>query len=191
MGPDGLASTPMNHRFFAVAAPLLSLLVACAADSASAPGEAQQSASSEAELTADGRGLMALDHANYALNAPNVARELAESGVRSIPNVLVATSSTSPYTFAATLQLSAWSGLSTTRFDASTSTSLYVRVEGPPGSRAGAVARRIFDGMTAVPTVAENGAAVRRSSKRSVTCARYSDGRNQCFLGPFDHVDPR
>ena len=39
--------------------------------------------------------------------------------------------------------------------------------------------------------VAENGAMVRRSSKGSVTCASYTDGHHQCFLGPFGHVSSR
>lgn len=137
------------------------------------------------------------DGSSYALNGPNVARELASNlssnfvkdGSAFIPGVLRATHSTSVYAHAATLELATWSSINTTSFDAASTSSLYVWVAGGPTEdvRGGKVAKALFDAMTKVPEVAENGAMVRRSSKRSVTCARYTD-TYQCVVGPFSNV---
>src|SRR5262245_12267421 len=98
---------------------LSSLLVAvpsCAPAGEQIGPEDEASESSDSNLTATGRGVLATDGANYALAAPNVARELVATGVSNIPGVLTATSSSSPFAFAATLELSDWSDVSTTTF---------------------------------------------------------------------------
>lgn len=167
--------------------------VALAACAPSEPGAApDDTESTESNLSATGRGVVATNASDYALASPNVARELVESGVGDIPGVLGASSSTSPYAYAATLELSAWSSVSTTTFDGGVAAPgrLYVRVDGAPGSRTGKVAKKIFDAMTNVAAAPENGALVKRSSKGSVICASYPD-YVQCFLGPVDHVASR
>ncbi len=181
---------------------LVVLGVACApADPGSETTTASESA--ESDLAASGgRGVIATDATGYALTAPNVARELAASigagspfvtnGAVSIPNVLRATSSTSPYAYAATLELKAWTGVAASGPDGAPSSNgqLWVRIEGASSSAQGKMARAIYDAMTAVTPVSENGAQVRRSAKGSVWCATYSSSE-QCFLGPFGYVQSR
>lgn len=179
----------MKNRAFLFALPLLSLAFACAPAGSAESEEAPESA--ESELAATGRGLLALDHSGYALSAPNLSRDLAASvgptfvsnGVVSIPGVLKATSSTSPYAYAATLELSAWAMVSTSSPDGDVGTSLRVRIEGR-------TARAVYDAMTKITPVAENGAMVRRSPHGSAWCASYGTS-HQCFLGPFGTVQSR
>jgi hypothetical protein len=182
----------MNSRLPILAFFLLASASACAPATEQQPNEVEATESTESDLSATGgRGVLATDMTNYALNRPNAARELEELGIAEIPGVLSASSSTSPYMHAGRLDLAAWSDVSTTSFDGASGSALYVRAQGKPTSRAGKVAKKIYDAMSNVPAVAENGAFVRRSSKGSVTCASYTDGHHQCFLGPFGHVASR
>src|SRR5688572_23861253 len=74
-----------------------------------APAEASEDAeSTESELTTFGRGLVATGDGQW-LNQANVARELDAAGAANVPGVLSSSHSTSPYAFAAQLELVAWS----------------------------------------------------------------------------------
>lgn len=162
---------------------------------ACAPPETEEAVAAESELgaAAPAMGIVATDGQGYVPSSPNVARELEEIGAADVPGVLRAASSTSPYAYAAWLELSVWSSVSTTSWDGDASPRLFVRVEGPKTTAAGRAADAIFGKMTDPQHVTEttqNGALVRRSEKGSVTCARYT-GHTQCWLGPFDHVASR
>src|SRR5438105_1833073 len=130
-----------------LAAPLFVLLAACSGEHSSDPAPAADTSS---DLRASScRGLLGTDASHYATSAPNVARELAAAvgpsfvtgGVTSISGVLRASSSTSPYTYAATLELGSWSMVGTTTFDGASGSELFVRIENAP-------AHTLFDAMT-------------------------------------------
>ena len=175
----------MNAARYAL---LAGFLLACApAEQNGDPRGNESTESTESDLTARGRGVLATDLVSYALNEPNVARELEASGVKNIPGTLSFSQSTSPYAYAATVELSAWSSVSTSGWNGEGLNTLVLRVEGSPTSRTGKVAKAIFDAMTNAAETTENGATVRRSPKGLVTCANYTD-HVQCMLAGFGHV---
>jgi hypothetical protein len=180
--------------------PLLLSISACADPAGETASGPEIDATSSELQGASCRALTGLDGTGYAPGAPNVARELASSvgpafvtkGSAFIPGVLRATQSTSPYAYAATLDLAAWSSISTTSFDSSSETSLYVWVGGSPTEdvRQNKLAKTLFDAMTNGLETSENGAIVRRSSLKSVTCARHTTSYT-CVLGPFSNIRQR
>jgi hypothetical protein len=163
------------------------------------PSEVAESSASELSASSC-RGLQGTDVVHHYANQPNVARELATSfapafvqnGQAFIPGVLRTTHSTSPYAFAATLDLSAWSSMSTSPYGGTPDGSLYVWVGGtntedPKGYKA---AKAIYNAMTNAVETTENGEIVRRSSKGSATCAKYTNSF-RCVLGPFGNIQQR
>ena len=161
----------MNARWL-----LLLAFLGCAPSEASedAPAEA-----TESELTTYGRGLLATGDGQW-LNEPNVARELDAAGAAHVPGVLEATHSTSPYMFAAQVELVVWSDVSTEDGH------LVVRVEGDSNTRRGKAAKAIFDALT-IAAVPENGAQVKRTPRGTVACHDYGN-HTQCFLGALVHA---
>lgn len=162
------------------------------------PGDPESAETTGSELSvARSLGVVGTDGTGYAASAPNVARELAASldprlvtnGVAHVPGVVRAASSTSPYAYAATVELGAWSSISTTSFDLASGSSLYVWVGGSPTNdvRGFKAAKALFDALTNATQTSENDAIVRRSSRGSVVCARYT-ASYRCVLGPFSNV---
>jgi hypothetical protein len=159
---------------------------------------AEGAESSASELSTSGcRGISGTDVVHYRPSDPNVSRELVASlapsfvvnGAAFIPGVLRSTHSTSPYAYAATLELGAWSSMSMQPFGGTPDGNVYVWVGGstredPKGYKA---SKAIYNAMTNAVQTSESGAIVRRSSKGSVTCAKYTDSY-QCVLGPFGHI---
>lgn len=161
--------------------------------------EAQPETSASEIKGASCRGVLATDATHYAASAPNVARELAASlapsfvvnGSAFLPGVLRASSSQSPYAYAATLELATWSTMSTTAFDGAPAAngSLVIRLQGHPVTDAnGKAAKVLFDAMTNAAQTSESGAVVRRSANGSVVCASSAQ-HVQCALGPVGHVE--
>jgi hypothetical protein len=159
----------MNARWL-----LLLAFLGCAPADAS-----EESDSTESELTTFGRGAVLTGGGHY-LNQPNVARELDAAGAANIPGVLIATHSTSPYMFAAQVEVVAWSDAWTDNGQ------LVVRIEGDAKTRQGKAARKLNDALNIAP-IDENGAKVKRTPRGTVTCHDYGD-HVQCHLGALDHV---
>lgn len=169
----------------------LTFAAGCAPADAASPEDAEASEQSESELAASARKITATAGAGYYAGQPNVARELLESGVGAIPGLLSAAASDSPYAYAATVELSTWSQISTTSSVTFAATPrLTIQVEGASPTRNGRAAKAIYDAMTLVAPKSENGAEVKRSSKGSVACYKYSASYS-CFLGPFDNIAAR
>lgn len=161
----------MNTRWF-----LLLAFLGCAPVD---PAEDTAAESTESDLTTNGRGLVATTDGYYS-DPSNVARELDAAGAANVPGVLTAVHSTSPYMFAAQVELVAWSSVS------AESNGLMVRIEGKPTSRQGKAAKAVYDALN-LPAIAENGAQVKRTPRGTVACFDYGQ-YVQCALGSLGHV---
>lgn len=150
-----------------------------ASDGAASPATVESVESTESELTTYGRGLIATGGGYYA-NQLNVARELDLAGAANVPGVMTSSHSTSPYTFAAQIELVAWTNVSALDGE------LVVWVKGKPSSRQGKAAKAIYDALNLAPA-AESGATVKRTPGGSVTCYKYPDFY-QCALSGLSEV---
>lgn len=164
----------MNARFLLV----LAFLGCAPADAA----DEVPTDSTESDLTTNGRGVYATGGGYYA-NQPNIARELDLAGAANVPGVLTSTHSTSPYTYAATVELVAWTNVSAENGE------LTVWVKGKPASRPGKAAKALFDALN-VPAVDESGAKVKRTGGGSVACYAYPDFY-QCSLARLTDVQAK
>lgn len=168
----------MNARWLLA----LAFLGCAPADPADAPESAE---STESDLTTYGRGVLATG-GGYALNQPNVARELDEAGAANVPGVLTSHHSTSPYMFAATVELVAWSSVSLSGGFGDPTGAMVVRLEGKATSRQGKAAKALYEALN-ITAKAENGAMVKRTPRGTVSCYAYTD-HYQCALSALDHV---
>jgi hypothetical protein len=161
----------MNARWL-----LLLAFLGCAPAEESADGPAE---STDSDLTTYGRGLVATGDGQW-LNQANVARELDAAGAANVPGVLSSSHSTSPYMFAAQVELVAWSDVWTENGH------LTVRIEGDAMSRQGKAAKKLYDALNIAP-VDESGAQVKRTPRGTVACYSYTD-HVQCQLGALTHA---
>jgi hypothetical protein len=164
----------MNARWL-----LLVAFLGCAP--ADAPDDPPAEAT-ESELTTYGRGVLGTGGGYYA-NQLNVARELDLAGAANVPGVLTSSHSTSPYTFAAQVELVAWTSLS------SMDGELVLWVKGAPSSRQGKTAKALYDALN-LPVLQESSAQVKRTPGGTVTCYAYTDFY-QCALTGLTDVQAK
>jgi hypothetical protein len=155
----------MNARWL-----LLFAFLGCAPADASEDAPAE---STESDLTTYGRGVVATG-GGYWANQLNVGRELDLAGAANVPGVLTSSHSTSVYAHAATVELVAWTNVSTNDGE------LVLWIKGKPATRQGKAAKALYEKLN-LPALDESGAMVKRTPGGSVTCYEYSDFY-QCAL---------